>query len=119
MNANCNVEGKRSGINYAQFSSHNTYLSNEFGRDFAMRTFNMTLEDLQKLVGVKTRGKRKGMLRGYIFWKKCIKGGWVKTGKYDFDTMQAHGHVQMPGMVAVCLTDDKFTFLHGNEEALL
>jgi hypothetical protein len=73
-------------------------LSGDFGRDYACRTFGLSVDDLEKLVGRFTRGARKGMLRGAIAWGKITRGGWVKTGPYDFDTNTPCGFVATPGV---------------------
>jgi hypothetical protein len=73
-------------------------LSGDFGRDYACRVFGLSVDDLEKLVGRFTRGARKGMLRGAIAWGKITRGGWVKTGPYDFDTNTPCGFVASPGV---------------------
>lgn len=80
-------------INYAQFVSKYAYLSEDFGRDLAMRKFDLTEKQLKQIVGRYIRGKRKGLLKGKIIWTKCVKGGWVKTGSYDWDAGRACGYV--------------------------
>lgn len=52
-------------------------LSTDFGRDYAMRTFDLSLPDLEALVGRFSRGARKGELRGSISWGIVTVGGWV------------------------------------------
>ena len=84
-------------VNYAQFISRFAYLSEDFGRDLAMRKFSLSAEQLEQIVGRYSRGKRKGLLRGKIVWTKCVRGGWVKTGPYDQDAMRACGYVQPVG----------------------
>lgn len=83
--------------NYAQFRSSFAYLSEDFGKELAMRKFDLTEEMLEVIVGRYVRGKRKGCLKGKIIWTKCITGGWVKTGPYDFEIGQAQGYVQSKG----------------------
>lgn len=73
------------------------YLSNEFGRDYAMRVFELTEAELEAIVGRYTRGKRKGLLRGLLTWKHCIRGGWYVTGHGDWDG-RTSGHVVKPGL---------------------
>lgn len=73
-------------------------LTGEFGRDYAMRIFGLDETALEKLVGRYSRGPRKGMLRGVIVWHSVKSGGWVKTGRYDFDSMQGSGFVAKPGV---------------------
>lgn len=74
-------------------------LASPFGRDFAMRAFKMTEEELAALVGRISRGPRKGLLRGHIAWGKTLTGGWVKTGAYDHDARQGCGFVAPPKLV--------------------
>lgn len=68
-------------------------LFGEFGQNLACKKFNLTIEELAKAVGVKTRGKHKGSLRGEIRWLKTTRGGWVKTGQYDHEAMRGHGFI--------------------------
>ena len=83
--------------NYAVFVDRYAYLSEDFGRDLAMRKFGLCENQLEQIVGRYIKGKRKGKLKGKIVWTKCIKGGWVKTGPYDWDVGQACGYVASPG----------------------
>lgn len=63
---------------YARVEDKAADLSSDFGRDYAMKTFALSLEDLEKLVGRYTRGARKGQLRGRLVWGVVTAGGWVK-----------------------------------------
>lgn len=83
--------------NYAQFITRFAYLNEPFGMELALRKFELTEEQLESIVGRYVRGKRKGLLKGKIVWTKCVKGGWVKTGPYDFDAMRACGYIAKPG----------------------
>lgn len=73
-------------------------ISSDFGRDYAMRVFSLTFDQLEAIVGRYTKGKRKGQLRGRLSWYRVVKGGWVKTGRYDFDGGGASGFVAKPGV---------------------
>ena len=84
------------GVNYADIKYRDAWLSTDFGRDYAMKIFNLAESDLEKLVGRYTKGKRKGLLKGKIVWSHAVKGGWVKTGRYDCDMMRASGFVVRP-----------------------
>jgi len=84
-------------VNYAIIKPKFGYLSDLFIANLAMIKFNLTLEQLEKIVGRNTKGVRKGQLKGKLTWKKVVKGGWVKTGPYDEDRMRAHGYVAVPG----------------------
>ena len=77
----------------ADLVNHEGYLSDKFIEELACRKLELTIEELEKVVGRNIRGKRKGMLKGKLIWTKAIRGGWVKTGRYDVDRMQAHGFV--------------------------
>lgn len=66
-------------VNYAVVENRIAWLSSAFGRDYACRVFNMSLADLESLVGRYQRGKRKGLLRGYLSWDHVKKGGWFKA----------------------------------------
>ena len=75
------------------FSNHQAYLSTEFGLELAMKKTGMNEEQLEALVGRYKKGVRKGKLKGMIHWYKVTRGGWFKTGRYDFDAMQGSGFV--------------------------
>lgn len=81
-----------------QTETKEAYLSGDFGKSYAMKVFNLTEEELTELVGVISRGKRKGLLRGKISWEKVTRGGWVKTGPYNWDTCTPCGFVSMNGV---------------------
>lgn len=82
---------------YANIEVKVCSLANDWGRDYAMRIFNLTEAELERLVGRITRGPRKGMLAGMIGWSKCMSGGWQRLGHYDHDAMRGNGRVLRPG----------------------
>jgi hypothetical protein len=84
---------KMDRVNRYSYTEKCCNLSNAFGLELAIKKFNVTEEELAKLVGRFKRGPRKGLLKGKISWLKITKGGWVKTGSYDFDEMKANGFV--------------------------
>lgn len=84
-------------VTYAEIRSHSAWLSQDFGRDYAMRIFDLTEEELEEKVGRFVRGKRKGELKGKIIWQHATRGGWVKTGSYNQDQMRGSGYVVKPG----------------------
>ena len=69
-------------VNYARIEVRTAYLSSDFGRDYALRVFDLTPDQLEAIVGRYTKGKRKGELRGMLTWQVVTKGGWIKTGGY-------------------------------------
>jgi len=75
----------------------NGYLSDDFIAKLACKRLNLLPEELEKLVGRYSKGKRKGLLKGMLTWNKCLRGGWVKTGSYDDDMMRGTGYVAKPG----------------------
>jgi hypothetical protein len=83
----------------AHWEIRSASLATPFGRDFAMRAFKLTENELAALVGRISRGPRKGMLRGCIVWAKTTSGGWVKTGAYDWDAQRGNGFVAPKGLV--------------------
>ena len=62
---------------HAQFKSKQAYLSGQFGEDMARRYFGNDLVDAMPRY---VRGKRKGLLKGQIVWRKVERGGFVITG---------------------------------------
>lgn len=63
-------------VNYAEIDTKKSSLDNEFGYAKAVEWFGEELiESLPKYV----RGPKKGMPKGFIVWKKVVRGGWVKT----------------------------------------
>lgn len=74
------------------------YLSSDFGLELALKKTGLSLEQLTALVGVYKRGPRKGKLKGHIQWLKVTRGGWVKTGAYDWEEMRASGFVCKVGV---------------------
>ena len=52
-------------------------LDTDFGFNYLQMLSGLTYSEIIKLVGIKTRGKNKGKLYGTMYWKKCVRGGWV------------------------------------------
>ena len=67
------------GTNYARIIIRSAFLSRPFGKDYAMRVFDLSEDQLESIVGRYTKGKRKGELRGILEWYHAEKGGWYKT----------------------------------------
>ena len=71
---------------FARFETKHSWLSSEFGENYARKLFgDVIVDSLPRYV----RGKRKGLLKGYIEWRKCVAGGWVKTGRRSEDDYYA------------------------------
>lgn len=67
--------------NYAQSESRIAWLSSSrFAASLAQFYFGLDNDILQALVGRYSRGKRKGLLRGFVQYDICTHGGWV-TGR--------------------------------------
>ena len=64
--------------NHAQFRCKQAYLSGEFGESMARRYFGDELVDAMPRY---VRGKRKGLLKGQIVWRKVERGGFVITAR--------------------------------------
>lgn len=75
------------------FEIRQAYLNTDFGLELAVRRLGKTKEEIETLVGRYVKGKRKGELRGVLEWIKVTEGGWVKTGPYDWESMQGRGFV--------------------------
>lgn len=84
--------------NRFQSEFHEGFLNQRFVLDLACRRLRLTEEQIEKAVGRYIRGAHKGQLRGKLTWHKVTKGGWVKTGAYDWDTNHAQGYVVKPGI---------------------
>lgn len=84
--------------NYFRYEVKTAPLASDFGRDYAMRVFKMTEDELAKACGRYVRGSKKGLLKGFLKWGKITKGGWVKTGPYDFEREEACGFIVAPGV---------------------
>lgn len=63
-------------VNYAQIAQKSAWLSSPFGEEMARRYFGAQVDTLPRYV----RGKRKGLLKGQLEWRKVVSGGWVKEG---------------------------------------
>ena len=62
------------GINYAEIEERYSWLSSEFGENMARKYFgDEAVDEMPRYV----RGKRKGLLKGQIQWRKVERGGWV------------------------------------------
>ena len=68
--------------NHAQFRCKQAYLSGEFGESMARRYFGDELVDAMPRY---VRGKRKGLLKGQIVWRKVERGGFVITALNEGD----------------------------------
>ena len=65
--------------NYAQYEDKCSKLASDFGESLARKWFGDDLIDtLPKYV----RGKNKGKPKGYLRWRKIVKGGWKHHGTF-------------------------------------
>jgi hypothetical protein len=79
----------------------------DFARPFLERHFSpAVVAALFETLPRYSRGPRKGLLRGYVHWVKCERGGWYRTGPSYYDTPT--GHVMRPGShkIRVCMDRD-------------
>ncbi len=82
-------------------------LSSDFGRSFVERRFGTeAAARIYALLPKFTRGPRKGLVKGSVYWDKCTVGGWVRDGVQHAGE-GARGYVQRPGTsnVRIALTD--------------
>ena len=81
---------------YAVIERKSAPLASDFARDFMTRrwgeTFTAALYDRMPRY---QRGKHKGEIKGRLFWDKCTKGGWKRTGPSYHGS--PNGHVVTPG----------------------
>lgn len=107
-------------VQYATIVERSAALSTEFGQKFLVAQFGEErAQAIYEVLGQYKRGPRKGLQRGYVHWKKCTVGGWVKTGAYDHGSMTASGHVQKPGPAyGAVVTKDKVPYPVGSLEVL-
>ena len=71
-------------------------LDTDFGFNYLQMLSGLTYSEIIKLVGIKTRGKNKGKLYGTMYWKKCVRGGWVNQGMGGWYEDGAKGYVLTP-----------------------
>jgi len=77
---------------YARVMIRFGYLNEPFILDLACQKLDLSQEEITEAVGVYSRGKRKGQLRGNLMWLKVENGGWLKDGPGYMN-----GHVVRPG----------------------
>ena len=86
------------GVNYAQTTQRSAALHTDFARQFVERRWGKVVADaLYAALPQYSRGPRRGMVKGYVHWTKCERGGWVRGGERREDG-QAVGHVERPGV---------------------
>ena len=71
-------------------------LDTDFGFNYLQMLTGFTFQEIVKLVGIKTRGKNKGKLKGTLYWQKCVRGGWVNQGMGGWYEDGAKGYVLTP-----------------------
>ena len=76
---------------YADVRTEVAYLNTRHGIRLAEIFFGFNADILEALCGRYSRGKRTGQLRGAVYYKRAVRGGWVRENGY--------GHVQFPGIV--------------------
>ena len=73
--------------NFADIRTRDAWLSSEFGENMARRYFgDKAVDNMPRYV----RGKRKGLLKGQIQWRKVERGGWVS----DKSAINGRGYVE-------------------------
>lgn len=71
-------------------------LSSDFAREFLGRRYGEALtSEIYAALPKFTRGPRKGLVKGFVRWIKCTKGGWMRTGPSYYGTPT--GQVLTPG----------------------
>lgn len=91
---------------YARYESKSCRLSEDFARGMVERHFGQAAAELIfKALPTLKSGPRKGMVKGYVRWKKVTEGGWswakgggvIRPGTQDvsigssYDTMHEEG----------------------------
>ena len=71
-------------------------LDTDFGFNYLQMLTGFTFEEIVKLVGIKTKGKNKGKLKGILYWKKCVRGGWVNQSMGGWYEDGAKGYAIKP-----------------------
>lgn len=81
---------------YAQIETKSAPLSSDFARDFMTRRWGaeFTAAVLERMPRYQ-RGPKKGTVKGRLFWTKCTRGGWQRTGPSYHGSPQ--GRVVTPG----------------------
>jgi len=96
---------------YAKTETKTASLAGEFGESFARRIFgDEAVDSLPRI----TRGPRKGKIKGYMGWKKCVVGGWFKTAPGHYQEVNT-GFVMRPGPLEYALLSDQYADNKGNE----
>jgi hypothetical protein len=85
---------------YARYETKSAPLSSDFARSFVERRFG-NADLIYSLLPKFTRGPRKGLVKGYVTWIKCDRGGWARLNG-------ALGQVLVPGThdVQICVSSD-------------
>jgi len=71
------TQDKRQGLRAEEDRPGFAYLNTDRGLAIACKAFDKTPEEIEAIVGRYSRGKRKGLLRGSIQWRRILRGGWV------------------------------------------
>jgi len=64
-------------VNHAEYYSRHGWMSNDFIEAMARRYFGDEVVDSLPRYA---KGKRKGQLKGLLYWSKVAKQGWCRTG---------------------------------------
>jgi len=91
----------RRGVQTAVIVTRDAYINSDFGTSYATKLFGE--EAIASLPEI-SRGKRKGMKKGMLFWEKCTEGGWVYGGF-------SGGGVVRPGFVKAWIVVDNKTVM--------
>src|SRR5210317_525883 len=71
-------------------------LDTDFGFNYLQMLTGFTFDEIVKFVGIKSRSKNKGKLRGILYWKKCVRGGWVNQSMGGWYEDGAKGYAITP-----------------------
>jgi hypothetical protein len=70
----------------AQWNPMSAALSSPFGLELFRRKFGAQADEILAKFGTYSRGPRKGLPRGYLYWQKVTAGGWG-----NLDPWSKHG----------------------------
>jgi len=93
----------------AKFDTKSTPIASEFGENLARKWFGDEVVDrLPRYV----KGEKAGQIKGWLKWKKCVSGGWVRRAYVDGTNVLAGGNVARPNEIRNKVIEVDFNTLY-------